>query len=150
MTMTDDKFKLSAIETFVVVIVLTSVAAVVTPRLSVATDDARLTKMVSSLQKVRTQIQLYKIQHDGLLPGQKQLGENIRETDFVNALTGPSSESGRPYLDNIPVNPFNGLYTVTCVSSKDLFPDGTEGTGWWFNAATGKFHACDSAFHAKY
>lgn len=149
-TMADDRYKFRLLDILIMAIVFASVAAVVSPRLSVASSDARLTRMVSNLQKVRSQIQLYKIQHNGLLPGQKAPGANIREADFVKALARKNPETSRPYLEQVPENPFNELRTVTCINKKDLLPDGTEGTGWWFNVADGRFHACDSAFHSRY
>lgn len=148
--MLDDKYKLKLLDILIMLIVFVSIAAVVSPRFSIASSDARLTRMVSNLQKVRSQIQIYAIQHDGLLPGQKKEGENIREADFVKDLANKNPKTGRSYLEQIPENPFNEFRTVTCVNKNNLLPDGTEGTGWWFNAADGRFHACDNAFHAQY
>jgi len=148
--MPDDTYKFRMLDILIMLVVLASITAVVSPRISVASSDARLTRMVSNLQKVRSQIQIYTIQHDGLLPGQKTADGNVREPDFINSLAEKNPETGRSYLEQMPENPFNEFCTVTCVNRKNLLPDGTEGTGWWFNAADGRFHACDSAFHAQY
>jgi type II secretory pathway pseudopilin PulG len=148
--MPDDKYKFRLLDTLIMLIVFASIAAVISPRFSIASSDARLTRMVSCLQKVRSQIQIYTIQHDGLLPGQKTAGGNVREPDFVKDLAKINPETGCSYLEQIPENPFNEFRTVTCVNKKNLLPDGTEGTGWWFNADDGRFYASDSAFHAQY
>jgi type II secretory pathway pseudopilin PulG len=148
--MADDKNKFRMLDILVTLIILASVTAVISPRFSVASSEARLTEMVSSLQKVRSQIQIYTIQHNGLLPGQRIHGENVKQARFIKDLSRNNPETGRPYLEEMPENPFNKLNTVTCVNVKDLLPDGTEGTGWWFNVANGRFHACDGAFHAQY
>jgi hypothetical protein len=90
---------------------------------------------------MRSQIELYKIHHNGDLPG------TTADVNFVQAMTQKTNADGSlyptgrgygPYMRNIPVNPFNGLDTVEI--------DGVLGGGdhgWHFNSKTGKFHADD-------
>ena len=107
----------SVMEIFVVVIILGIMAAIVVPKFSQAGNEARLSYMVSDLQKVRAQIELYRIQHDDLLPGQKAVGTAISEYDFIRELTTKGPEGFGPYLEKMPVNPFNNASTVSFGSS---------------------------------
>ncbi|MHC5062267.1 MAG: hypothetical protein ACYTFK_14515 [Planctomycetota bacterium] len=88
------------------------------------------------------------------MPGQKVKGGDIKEADFVAAMTTRSPVDGYgPYFKDMPGNPFisgPAKDDITCVNDKDLLPTGAEGTGWWINAATGEFRACDSKFRTAY
>jgi hypothetical protein len=93
----------------------------------------------SDLQAMRSQIELYKIHHNGYLPGA------AADVNFVQALTqatnadGSLNPTGRrygPYMRKIPVNIHNGLDTVEI---NGILGGGDY--GWHFNSTTGKFHA---------
>ena len=146
----NSKHGLTLSENLILVGIFCIVAAIAGPRFSRAQSEARLTDLVSDLQKVRSQIELYRIQHDDMLPGQKVVGGDVLEEDFVADLTTASAGGLGPYLKEIPVNTFNDLNSITCVNQRDAKPNGLEGTGWWLNVATGMFHAVDSTFHAEY
>ena len=152
--MENDRRGFTVMEIFMVIVVLCIVAAVAVPRLSHAAAQNRTSDMVGKLHLVRSQIELYKAQHAGLLPGQENKGDNITQAGFMEAMTTRSAVDGYgPYLDQMPENPFvdgDAADDVTCVNGEDLLPAGTEGTGWWLNTATGRFRACDSKFHTAY
>ncbi len=139
------------VEVLIVVTILGILAAIVIPQFSQASAEARLNSLLGNLQTVRSQIQLYKVQHDDLLPGQAVIGGNVNAADFVDALMNDPTYGA--YLQRFPVN----LYitdpaqrdTVTCVNNAAATPTGAEGTGWWFNAANGDFRAC-SPDHIDY
>jgi hypothetical protein len=69
-------------------------------------------------------------------------------------MTVPGCDGQFHYFQRFPDNPYiqdsDCRNTVTCVNDPNIRPDGTEGTAWWFNAATGDFRACDSEFHTAY
>ena len=142
--MEEEKRAFSIMEIFTVVIILGILSAIVVPKFSQAGNEARLTYMVGDLQKMRAQIELYRIQHDDLLPGQKVAGGSISEYDFVRALTSKSDEGLGPYVEKIPANPFNDLNTVS-FGTRDT-RDAT-GAGWFLNVRTGKFRADDTNVH---
>ncbi len=109
--------------------------------------------MVDNLQMMRCQIELYRIEHDGLLPGQTTMGEGVTCESFVNALTEPDSVRAEPYLREIPANPFVDDDTaddIVVVNAAGAEPCGGESSGWWFNAASGEFRANNSRFHSGY
>ena len=72
-----DRRKFTVMEIFIVLVVLGIIGAVTVPRFSQAYADGKLGHMVSNLQMVRSQIQLYKIQHGDLLPGQEVRHEDV-------------------------------------------------------------------------
>jgi len=143
----------TVVEVVVVAIIVCIVAAVSVPRFSMAKSNGRLDDMVSKLQQVRNQIALYRTQHGGLMPGQNTAGGDIAENDFVTAMTVKDSAGLGPYLGAIPANCFikdKSAEKITFVNDPAAFACGNEGTGWWFNAATGKFCASNSRFHTEY
>ena len=123
-------------------VILGILAAIVIPQFTDASTEAKLSSLASDLQTVRSQIELYKIQHNDLLPSAAAVG-------FVAAMTGQTDQAGAagtdfgPYLQKIPTNPFS------TVNENVVNEDGTVGDnrhGWEFNTTTGAFHA-DTAGH---
>ncbi len=118
-----------------VLIILCILAAIVLPQ-TLWTCDCTPSPL-GDLQAMRSTIELYKIHHNGDLPG------TAADVNFVQALTqktnadcslNPTGRYG-PYMKKIPVNTYNGLNTVEI--------DGVLGGGdygWHFNTTTGKFH----------
>jgi general secretion pathway protein G len=96
------------VEILIVVIILGILAAIVIPQFTNASQNARESSLQSTLQTLRSQIQLYKLQHGDTLPDL---------TSNWDALTGSSSygnptQNYGPYMQAVPVNPMNGLSTV--------------------------------------
>ena len=56
------------VEILIVVVILGILAAIVIPQFTEASTDAKEARMLSDLQSVRSQIELYKIQHNDELP----------------------------------------------------------------------------------
>ena len=148
--METDLRKHTKIEIIIIASILVLVAAVIIPQYSQAAATAKETELISTLQKVRAQIALYRIQHDNLLPGQMTVGQNIGPRDFLQSLTTSDAEGLGPYLPVMPVNPFNEKNDITFVNDIGATPDGIEETAWWFNAATGEFRAADSRSNIQY
>jgi hypothetical protein len=115
------------------------------PQSSDLGTKARLSSLVSSLQTVRSAIELYKIQHNDNLPGCS--GASFEQaltcyTDlYGNIMAQGSAGALGPYVYKIPINPFTGINTVT-VSASDA--TGSAIGGWHFNTVTGKFQADDT------
>lgn len=135
------------VEILIVVIILGILAAIVIPQFTEASKDARVSALVSDLQTVRSQIELYKVQHKDDLPGTVSGTWTIG--NFVPGLTGTTDIDGvavargatgafGPYLQKFPTNAFEDLNTVRGVTS-DTDPNGTGAAGWWFNSTTGNF-----------
>lgn len=141
------------VEILIVVVILGVLAAIVIPQFSEASSKASLNTLRGNLQTFRSQIELYKVQHSDLLPGQDSFGGDVEAAAFVEALIN-DDEYGA-YVNKIPANSFIAdaaeRVAVTCVNddAADAAPAGDEGTGWWFNAANGDFRAC-SLSHIGY
>jgi general secretion pathway protein G len=142
------------VEILIVVVILGILAAIVIPQFSNASEEAKLSSLVSDLQSIRSQIQLYKVQHahgDSLnIPG------TVDGVSFEDSMTKYTTIDGElattqapdpnvygPYLQKIPPNPFDDSVDITAgAGSPDL------SGGWYYNATTGAFNANDSAEHA--
>ncbi len=140
------------VEILIVVVILGVLAAIVVPQFSQASSEANLNTLLGNLQTVRSQIQLYKVQHKDLLPGQASSGGDVAEAAFVDALTNDGTYGS--YVNKIPENLYIAAAAdrdaITCVNNAGANPAGNEGTGWWFNAANGDFRACDSPGSTEY
>jgi len=123
------------VEILIVVIILGILAAVVVPQFTDASSDAKVSALSTDLQTVRSQLQLYKLQHGNSYPA-----------DIVKGLTtstkvdGTAGGSFGPYLTTFPSNPFT--------NSSDVDINGTKGDGshaWYYNSSTGEFSPDDAA-----
>lgn len=126
------------------------VASIAHPPVTQAMAEQKLVDLADALQAVRSQIRIYRAE-TGLLPGQQSPDDrSITSEEFVAALTGNSDA----FMAEFPANPYvadpAAAVRVTCVSDPLAKPTGAEPTGWWYNAATGQFCACDSQFHTHY
>ncbi len=129
------------VEILIVVVILGILAAIVIPQFTQASSEAKLNSLCSDLQSLRSQIELYKCQHNDKPPASAVLFEHqmiycsdIAGTDNDSKVRSGSATFG-PYLERLPVNPFTNKNTV--VGSQ-----GTAGAaGWVYNATTGEIKA---------
>jgi len=149
--MKSKKSAFTLVEVLIVMVILGILAAIVIPQFSQASQEARLSDLINSLQTIRTQIELYKIQHFDELPG---TGAHM---GFVTAMTSFSQPDGMPsvagapnafgrYLQKIPINPFTMTNSVEVSAMEPEI--GT--SAWFFNTKTGDFRANDSEAHVVY
>jgi type II secretory pathway pseudopilin PulG len=135
-------------------VILLSLSMAAMPYFARAAGRGRMEELSDRLYLVRCTIELYRNEHSGLLPGQQNPGQRVLPSDFVRDLTLPDMKGDFPYFERFPENPFircdDRRNTITCINDPNMLPDGTEGTAWWFNAATGQFRACDNKFHTAY
>lgn len=128
------------VEILIVVVILGILAAIVIPQFSEASTEARLSSLCSDLQTLRSQIQLYKIQHKDDLPGAGTASWEDAMTDSTD-IDGAVNVNGPygPYIQQLPKNPFNDLNTVRI----DLAVAGANTEGWRFDSTSGAFQADD-------
>lgn len=133
--------------------IFVGIASVYSPSITLARQEQKLADMVERLQMMRSHILLYRAEHSGLLPGQIRNGEPVTSDGFIEAICEyhPTGYSG---INSMPENPYimdpDMSTAVHCVNEPGAEPAGREGTGWWFNSATGEFFACDNEFHTRY
>jgi general secretion pathway protein G len=97
------------VEILIVVVILGILAAIVIPQFTEASTEAKTSSLVSDLQTIRSQIELFKIQHNDLYPGQADAASDIVPATFVTDLTGQTTVGTKtfgPYLQKMPSNQF--------------------------------------------
>jgi general secretion pathway protein G len=129
------KAHFSYVEIIVVAIVLGIAGKMIAPQFTKAgNEEAKVSKLVDGLETMRTQIDLYRVQHEDILPPTDSI------ESFETAMTTTVEQHG-PYIKQIPTNPFNGLKTVRF----DREPAGAGKAGWRFDTKTGLFQADNDA-----
>jgi len=150
------------VEILIVVVILGILAAIVIPQFTGASTEAKESALMSNLQAIRSQIELYKIQHNDALPGVQQGGATCTEADFVTAMTTKTDQDGvaggrfGPYMQKIPDNPFSTAAAgENSIGMGDIRLPGTaagdNSTGWYFVRAgvyAGLFQANDDKQNA--
>ncbi len=136
------------VEILIVVIILGILAAIVIPQFTKASEDARESALASDLQMIRSQLELYKVQHLEDYPdGATILAWQVQLTGQT-ANTGLAGTDFGPYMQTFPKNQFAPSAVQSDVTFVDdaaaVGPLGDDASGWWFNRANGKFAPNDS------
>jgi prepilin-type N-terminal cleavage/methylation domain-containing protein len=135
------------VEILIVVVILGVLASIVIPHFANASDQAKRSSLVSTLQSLRSQVELYMLQHGDKAPP-------LTGSDWT-ALTEQSTYSGKtlgPYLTFTPANPLNGFSDVQTVSNDVAGGDPVSGSniGFVYNSRTGKLWATNHKGDAVY
>lgn len=139
----------TAIACVATAVALVGVAALIMPQMMYPSGDARESALVSDLQTLRSQLELYKVQHLERYPDVDEHGRQDT-ANFVARLTGRTDQEGRldpegafgPYLMQFPTNPFVRRKAGQ-VSFGAAPPPGDGTTGWYYDTQTGGFFAND-------
>lgn len=135
------------VEILIVVVILGILAAIVIPQFTEASTEAKTSSLCTDLQTMRSQIELYKIQHNDDLPA---AGVNT-EADFIADMTAQTDVAGAagsdygPYIQKVPTNQFTDDNSVRVETGASTAGAATH--GWVFNYGTGAFNA-DTAAHS--
>jgi prepilin-type N-terminal cleavage/methylation domain-containing protein len=148
------KKSFTLVEILIVVAILGILAAVVLPTFQGQTTIARESSVKDSLSTMRTQIEFYKVEHDGVPPGYIN-GEGAPESFLPLQFTGTTTLTGQaspnkvptipflcgPYIRKMPENPYNNLSTIIYVAEATAFADAVDGTssGWLYKKETAEF-----------
>ena len=133
------------VEILIVVVILGILAAIVIPQFTQASTEAREASLASNLQSVRSQIELFKIQHNDNAP--------TSNLTFEDQMTGRTDQDGTvnaagefgPYLQAIPTNPFTSGATINAA-----FLLGDDWTYAVDAQGDPSFTASDTAIHAAW
>lgn len=123
------------VELLIVVIILGILAAIVVPQFGDASTDTQVSSCRTNLQSIRGQLELFRLQHNGLYPNLATFSDEMTKKTDADRTVNASGKYG-PYLQVIPVNPFNNSNEVTATSTETT-------KGWLYNATTGAFLAND-------
>ena len=137
------------VEILIVVVILGILAAIVIPQFTEASTEAKESRLVSDLQTMRSQLELYKIQHNDNLPPTTGFAAfesaMIGYTDVDgNIQAGPGPNIYGPYVQKIPTNPWNDLNTVSFNARTPIGQVGSNNAGWNLDPATGHFQSDDN------
>ncbi|MBN2129692.1 MAG: prepilin-type N-terminal cleavage/methylation domain-containing protein [Sedimentisphaerales bacterium] len=138
------------VELMIVVAILGILGAIVFPTYQSNTTEAKVSSAKSNLSILRNQIELYKMQHNGTLPGyamgslvsEGMLALQFEGTTTVGGATSPSKTPTDPYLygpylRTIPTNAFNGKSNIA-YSTAFATDAGVVVSGWLYNSTTGE------------
>ena len=137
------------VEILIVVIILGILAAIVIPQFTEASNDARRSALDSDLQTLRSQVELFKIQHNDMFPGATAAAPTTVDDElFVTHMTTKTDAAGDaggslgPYLQSFPKNPFvaEDLQDVVIVGAADTDCTYTDLSGWFFDIDTGTMY----------
>lgn len=131
------KTRLSYVEAVIIASVLSVVTMTVVPKFIGASPESKTSDLVDGLQQMRAQLDLYRAQHENSLPPVDSF------ESFKTAMTTKIGQYG-PYVEKVPVNPFNNLNTVRF----DGVPAGAGKAGWRVDTETGLFQADNNAAYA--
>jgi general secretion pathway protein G len=150
------------IEILIVVIILGILAAIVIPQFTNASKEAKQSAVVTMVQSTRSQIALFKLQHNDMLPGAATLvdtGGTFDEATFWNQLTLFTDLAGGtatakdsthvygPYMQSKPSNSLVAAANASVVVDGTAAPSGG-GAAFVYDYAggggSGKFWAIDS------
>src|SRR5437868_94306 len=107
------------VEILIVVIILGILAAIVIPQFTNASTDARKNSLLSQLQTMRSQIQLFKLQHNDILPDlvTNQWNQLLSKTNLGGTVDTTANGLYGPYLESTPKNPLNTDTTVAAAAA---------------------------------
>jgi general secretion pathway protein G len=118
------------VEILIVVVILGILAAIVIPQFSQASLEAREASLISNLQTIRSQIELYKVQHREVLPTVANLETLMTTVTDIDGApwVAPATAYG-PYMRVIPDNPFTDGNGVDGTDDDWLYtPNAANGT----------------------
>ena len=123
------------VEILIVVIILGILAAIVIPQFTNASTSARVNSAISQLQTLRSQIQLFKLQHDDAYPDlvSNQWTQLMSTTNVAGTVDSSAAGIFGPYLQTTPGNPLNNLNTVAATAGA--------GVGWVYTLSAGMIQA---------
>ncbi len=125
------------VEILIVVVILGILAAIVIPQFTNASEDAKASSVITQLQTIRSQLELYQIQHNGSYPaadldhgGGEGEWSALTDTTEVDGSEGDGTNDYGTYLQRAPTNPFEDSSTVATTAAS--------GVGWVYTASTGE------------
>jgi len=130
------------VEILIVVVILGILAAIVIPQFTSASESAKASSLVTQLQSLRSQLELYQLEHNGDYPAQATFWAQITE---ITELDGTTPEAGDdeygPYLRKEVTNPFENSITIVGDTTGEVDTGAAAGVGFIYNEDTGEIKA---------
>jgi len=134
------------VEILIVVVLLAIIAGLVVPAFMSVFEGSREATLLGDIQTIRKQVELYRLEHNGLAPHLDPDGVSIRLPQYlILHMTQRSTSSGAvdpegpygPYLDEWPANPFsNDSVARLILLGTSTKPPRNGITGWYYNTDT--------------
>ncbi len=124
------------VEILIVVIILGILAAIIIPQFTDASQDARRSSVMSNMQALRSQFELYRAQHLDVYPWDDGAGDIDADADIETRLTTKTDSEGAaggnlgPYMQKVPTNPF-------AAADDAIFGDTVGDCHWLIDTDTG-------------
>jgi general secretion pathway protein G len=137
------------VEILIVVVILGILAAIVVPQFTNASQSAKSSSTTSLLQSIRSQLELFQVQHNGNYPtldATWAIMTNKSGTSDAGPAAGTGTTYG-PYLQQAPQNPFVPTNVNTAINTSfngTTLPTTSaksETAGWYYQQSTGKIAA---------
>ena len=124
------------VEILIVVIILGILAAIAIPQFSNAGQESRKNSLMGQLKTVRAQIELFRVQHNDVLPDlvAGQWSQMTGSTNLTGAVDTTAAGSFGPYLPKVPVNPLNSFNAIAATV-------GGASIGWVYDVSSGTLQA---------
>lgn len=134
------------IEVLIVVVIMAVLAATIIPQFATSSKDAKESALKTNVATLRKQIELFKHQHNGVLPtGANNLDQLTKNTNQSGLIGSGAAFKFGPYVQNgLPMNPFNNLATVKLDSAASGTPAADDAVGYIYRASTGEIWAANS------
>ena len=132
------------VEILIVVVILGILAAIVIPQFTNASETAKASNLTSQLQSIRSQLELYQVQHNGSYP---DLSANWNRFTMYTDIAGTTNATKTavfaygPYLQQSPINPFTASSTTAAAAGATV--------GWVYSSTTGVIKASITAAKAS-
>jgi len=141
------------VEILIVVIILGILGALIIPQFSNAARTSRENVLREDLRFMRSQIQVYQAQHNGVAPGYPggDTSQSPTAEAFVDQMANYTSMGGEvsttsdathklgQYISRMPENPINSLDTVQIVTGGSFPEQADDSHGWVYEPATLRF-----------
>ncbi len=122
------------VEILIVVVILGILAAIVIPQFTSASESARASSLVSQLQTIRGQLELYQVQHNGSYPDLSSDWDQLTAETNVSGNTPAATDVAfGPYLQKAPMNAFENSTSTAAAAAA--------GVGWVYSSTAGTVYA---------
>jgi prepilin-type N-terminal cleavage/methylation domain-containing protein len=104
------------VEVLIVVVIMAILAAAIIPQFTDSTKDAKSSTVQFNLSTLRSQIQLYRTQHNGSNPT-ATLVELTQTTNAAGTAGSGANFPFGPYLREVPANPVTNSKAVKAITN---------------------------------
>jgi general secretion pathway protein G len=125
------------VEVLMVAVILAILAVIVVPQFTDASTDVKTSALQASLHTIRSQLELYKAQHNGKYPVQVAWVDMMTKKTKADGSVDATNGQFGPYLMTTPINPVDNLST---------FATSQDGNGGWaYDDTSGSFKSNDAS-----